>query len=76
MTTNLLRPPSSALHTALGTWERYPYGVRYCPTCDTTDDYLARQALLRAASGMPSRRWHSLVTAHTLAAVSPKVGCT
>ena len=34
MTTSL-RPALIALHTALGTWERYPYGVHYCTTCDT-----------------------------------------
>jgi hypothetical protein len=34
MTTNPLRHALVALHTALGTWHTYPYGVPYCPTCD------------------------------------------
>jgi hypothetical protein len=34
MTTSPLRPLLIALHTALGTWETYPYGVHYCVVCD------------------------------------------
>ncbi len=39
MTTNPLRHALIALHTALGTWTRYPYRVHYCATCDALYDY-------------------------------------
>jgi hypothetical protein len=39
MTTNLLRSALIALHTVLGTWDRYPYGVHYCEVCDALYDY-------------------------------------
>ena len=39
MTTHPLRHALIALHTALGTWNRYPYGVHYCATCDALYDY-------------------------------------
>ena len=39
MTTHPLRHALIALHTALGTWDRYPYGVHYCATCDALYDY-------------------------------------
>jgi hypothetical protein len=39
MTTNPIRRALIALHTALGTWHHYPYGVHYCATCDALYDY-------------------------------------
>ena len=39
MTTHPLRHALIALHTALDTWNRYPYGVHYCATCDALYDY-------------------------------------
>jgi hypothetical protein len=28
-----------ALHTALDTWDRYPYGIHQCEVCDALYDY-------------------------------------
>jgi hypothetical protein len=39
MPTNPLHRALIALHTLLGTWDRYPYGVHYCATCDRLYDW-------------------------------------
>ncbi len=39
LTTDPSRHALIALHTVLGTWNQYPYGVHYCGTCDTLYDY-------------------------------------
>ena len=39
MTTNPLRHVLIALHTVLGTWTRYEFGIHYCQTCDALYDY-------------------------------------
>jgi hypothetical protein len=39
MTTNPLPHALVALHTLLGTWDRYPDGVHYCEACDRLYDW-------------------------------------
>lgn len=39
MTTNLSRETLIILHTLLGTWDRYPFGVHYCDVCDALYDW-------------------------------------
>jgi hypothetical protein len=39
MTTNRLRRALVALHSLLGTWETYPFGVHYCAVCDVLYDW-------------------------------------
>jgi len=39
MTTNPLRHTLIVLHTLLGTWDRYPFGVHYCAACDALYDW-------------------------------------
>ena len=64
MTTNPLRHALIALHTVLGTWTRYPYGVHYCAVCDALYDYwLGCEGCGRAPHAMLAATLHQLVEA-------------
>jgi hypothetical protein len=56
MTTNPLRHALIALHTVLGTWDRYPYGVHYCAMCDALYSAAPAQIPAPAAPARPGFR--------------------